>query len=770
MIKYINKILISRCINNPLLTLLLSLSATIIISTGIIYVEQDDDMVNLLPEEIGSRKIFEEIQNEYGLTEYMYVAIGNKDKSILNKNDLNTIAELSNKFKSLDIVDDVISITNLDKIFSDPSDSSIVIDDLFEFPILNNLDIDKAVKYLNDNPIIKKRVISKNNNYANIIIIPENIDRVYVQLAQVLHDITKKYENKYELSFGGQAYVTGAVPAMVAKEVKILLLFGLLLMGTILLINLRNIKAVLLILFTIFSSLLSMFGFMGWVYHFTGSNDFYFTLMNTSMPIVLLTIANSDGVHVLSRFFKEFRKSKNSKVAIENAMNNLFLPILLTSITTSVAFLMLIFSPVSAMIGYGITIAFGIMWAWFLSNTALPSLIMLLKWDPNSKAITQPGYIEKLMQLFGRLVKNNPKKVLSIGISITIFSLIGLFLITVEVQYTKMFKKGNIIRDSAEFLDDHLMGNVNVILRVTSDDGEESLKTPQNLKDIEKIQTYLDSINYVTSTISVIDIVKQMHKTIEYENEDYYTIPNSQAKINNIFTMYEYSGGEDLSSLINDESNQGIITGLMKTFSTIEVPGLVEDINKFIDENIYTSNKNLKFELTGMMIFIVDFIWLVIKSSAISIALSLLAIFSISTLFFKSWRYGIMSIIPLTSAIILNFGLMGWFGIELTHLTAILSSIILGVGVDFSIHYITEYQRIKRENKLSNISEETIDHVGYPIILDAWSNMAFGALLLSTIIPLAQIGGLMIFAMLSTSIGALTLLASVLEIFKLKMR
>ena len=129
-----------------------------------------------------------------------------------------------------------------------------------------------------------------------------------------------------------------------------------------------------------------------------------------------------------------------------------------------------------------------------------------------------------------------------------------------------------------------------------------------------------------------------------------------------------------------------------------------------------------------------------------------------------------MSTIPLISAIILNFGLMGWFGIELTHLTAILSSIILGVGVDFTIHYITEYQRIKRQKGTSKISEETIDNVGYPIILDAWSNMAFGALLLSTIIPLAQIGGLMIFAMLSTSIGALTLLASALEIFKLKMR
>ena len=770
MIKYLNKILISKSINNPILTLFISLSMTALIASGIIYVKQDDDMVNLLPDDIGSRKIFDEIQNDYGLTEYMYVAVGNEDKSIFNKTDLNVIADLSNKFESLDVVDEVISITNLDKISLDYSDSSIVIDELITFPILNTSQIEKAINYLDDNQTTKKRIVSKNNNYANIIIIPKNIEGVYVLLSDEIHKITDKYENDYKLSFGGQAYVTGAVPGMVQKEVKILLLFGLILMCVILLINLRNIKAVFLIMLTIFSSLLSMFGFMGWVYHFTKSTNFYFTLMNTSMPIVLLTIANSDGVHVVSRFFKEFRKSKNAKVAIENAMNNLFLPIFLTSITTSAAFLMLIFSPIPSMIGYGVTIAFGIMWAWFLSNTALPSLIMLLNWDPNSKAITQPGYIERLMNLFGQLVTKNPKRVLSLGIGITIFALIGLFFVTVEVQYNKMFRKGNIIRDSAEFLDEHLMGNVNVILRVSSDEGEESLKRPENLKDIEKIHTYLGSKNYITSTISINDVVKQLHKTIMDEDHKYYTIPDSIQQINNLFFLYEMNEDSDLSSLINYESDEGIITGLMKTISTTEVPSLVENMNQFIDENIYATNKNLKFELTGMMIFIVDFIWLVIKSSAISIGLSLLAIFSISALFFKSWRYGIMSTIPLISAIILNFGLMGWFGIELTHLTAILSSIILGVGVDFTIHYITEFQRIKRTKKSLAISEKVIDNVGYPIILDAWSNMAFGALLLSTIIPLAQIGGLMIFAMISTSIGALTLLASALEIFKSKMR
>ena len=96
------------------------------------------------------------------------------------------------------------------------------------------------------------------------------------------------------------------------------------------------------------------------------------------------------------------------------------------------AFLMLFFSPISSMIGYGITISFGIMWAWLLSNTLLPSLIVLLKWDHNSKAVSKPNYIEKIMKLFGDIVSMNPKKVLLLGLTITLISIIGIFFISVE--------------------------------------------------------------------------------------------------------------------------------------------------------------------------------------------------------------------------------------------------------------------------------------------------------------------------------------------------
>ena len=193
-----------------------------------------------------------------------------------------------------------------------------------------------------------------------------------------------------------------------------------------------------------------------------------------------------------------------------------------------------------------------------------------------------------------------------------------------------------------------------------------------------------------------------------------------------------------------------------------------QEITDFIDTKISNNNDDLTLEISGVMAFLSDFIWLVIKTSAISIICSIIIICFIASIFYKSFRFGILSIIPLLAAIIINFGLMGLFGIEVTHMTAILSSIIIGVGVDFSIHYTSEF-RSQIKNKEKKLTQKTIDNVGHPIILDALSNMGFASLMLSTIIPMTQIGGLMVFAMCACSLGTLTLLASSIEIFKNKL-
>ncbi len=762
----------SLAIKFRITTIVIFLMLNIFLAYGIQYIVQDDDITKLLPQDLEAIVTFDDIRDEFGNSEFMYIAIGNKNINSLNPELLKIVWEISNKLEKFTAIEEVISVSKANKIYFDHNDSSIVVEDLMIKKDVSKVDINSINEYLNDNAELKKQLISKNNDYLNIIIRPKNNDN-YSMITNFIHSVTDQYENyklnnqnlKLEYHYGGQAYVTGATPGLVSSEVKILVSYGLILMCLVLLINLKSIPAVSLIITVISLSLFGMLGFMGWIYKITQSDIFYFTLNHTSMPIVLLTIANSDGVHVIGRFFKELRNIKNTNIAIHKTMEHLIMPISLTSITTALAFLTLIFSPLNGMNGYGIVLAFGICWAWILSLTLLPSLVSLIKWNPNSKAISKIGIIEKLINKFGELVTKSPKKIIYPSLIFIALSILGLTLIRVEVNYIKMFREGNIIRDSAVFLDENMTGNLNLMINIQTDE-EGALKNPENLNKINLIEEFVDSIDVTTSTISINDVVKQLHKTVMDDNENFYSIPDSRAKVNNLFFLYNQNEDSDLSSIMNYENNSTILTSLMKTFSTTQMAEYKYKIEKFLNNTL--ENTDLNYRLSGIMIILSEFIWLVIKSSFISIGLCLIVIFFVCTMFYKSWKFGLLSIVPLATAVIINFGLMGLFGIELTHMTAILSSIIIGVGVDFSIHYTSEFRNLLK-SKSKNKTIKTINNVGHPILLDALSNMGFAALMLSAIIPMAQIGGLMVFAMVACSFGTLTLLASSIEYFKHKL-
>ena len=260
-------------------------------------------------------------------------------------------------------------------------------------------------------------------------------------------------------------------------------------------------------------------------------------------------------------------------------------------------------------------------------------------------------------------------------------------------------------------------------------------------------------------------------------NSDSDFIPDADA-LEGTYTMLSISDksdiDDDLISLLGkdyDEDfydlDQLLLTAMIKTISTAEIQDLIYQTEQYIEKNFANEESNVK--ISGLSVFIKDFVNIIVQSSMTSILFSLVLILFITGLFFNSFKWGFLSIIPLASAIILNFGLMGIFGIDLNHMTALLSSVIIGVGVDFSIHYISDY----RKNIIKNVDYQTMSlktsqDVGYPILLDVFSNMGFIALLFSILIPLNHMGGLMVFAMISTSFGTLTILASLIKILKIK--
>ena len=718
---------IKQSLDFPVRTIIFSLLITLFTASGARFFIIDDDMLKILPKDLDSRVSWDLIQDEFGSTEVIFVAFGKEGKSIFNPGAMATLWDLTKALEGTNQVEEVISISSASRM--DNNDGFMEIDDLQSERNLNQKEVDRIQGYLDKNPTIKKRFISEDNQYFLITIQPYESGALNT-FRDSITTISSPILNDYEIHYGGQAYLTGTMPELIRDDVVGLARIGVLIMTVILLANLRSIAGVTMVLMLIGLSLIAMIGVQGWVYHLTGSDRFLFTLANTSMPIILLTIANSDGVHVISKFFKELRVKKDSRKALASTMDSLLIPIFLTTITTIAAFATMTVSPIEPLFGYGIIIGAGIAWAWFLSSLLLPAVISLKKWDNNSIAIRRRSIFENIIKKLGKVVLTHPKYVFTVGVAFVIIGCTGLSKIIVDVNMVNFFEPGTEIRDSMDFLDEKMAGTVDIRVRAEGD-----MKNPEILSSMRKLQNIMEEDEKVSTSFSIANVVEQMHRTVMDDDPSYEVIPDDQDKVNNLFTMYSMSGDpDDFSSMVDYEYKIGLITAFSKVMSTIEIFDYVEKMNR---EVMSLEASGLDLEFTGMIVILRDLVDMIVSSSILNIVFSLIIIGIIASIFFKRILWGLLAVVPLFSAVIINFGFMGYFGIELSHVTALLSSIIIGVGVDFSIHYISQFRRLSRTVESNKLSREVIDDVGYPIILDAGSNMGFGALLFSVFLPLS---------------------------------
>ena len=229
--------IITNCTKYPKLVIAMSFLVSFFLILGIPKIVQDDDMVRLLPDDLPSIMTFSDIIDEFGNYEFMYIALGNEGRDIFTEDFLEIVWNISKELEDLKECEEIISISTTSKMYYDLSDSSIVVDELVAKANLNNNEIQEIKKYLNDNQAIKSRIISKNEDYINIVVRPKD-SHDYAFLSSKVEEVAKKYKfdnngKELEFHFGGQAYITGAVPGIVVEEVKVLALYGLILMTLI---------------------------------------------------------------------------------------------------------------------------------------------------------------------------------------------------------------------------------------------------------------------------------------------------------------------------------------------------------------------------------------------------------------------------------------------------------------------------------------------------------------------------------------------------------
>jgi hypothetical protein len=303
---------------------------------------------------------------------------------------------------------------------------------------------------------------------------------------------------------------------------------------------------------------------------------------------------------------------------------------------------------------------------------------------------------------------------------------------------------------------------------------------PQFLQIIEKMYEFLlkkeyEGSKYIGKIISIVDLLKKFNQTYHYGNPDKYVIPEDITVSNFYITSF---GGSNIENYVTKtyrttriiiqikNSSSLVSQSIMKTISNF----LIKNLNEvqIVDGNLLTQDYKIVF--TGLAKLKHEINKVIINGQINSIFFSLISVFLIIWIFYKTFIGGIISIIPLTMTIMVNFGFMGLFGIKLDAGTALVASIAIGIGVDYTIHYINTFRlEAKNSSNIEGIIVHTTSHSGRAILINAISVTAgFLVLAFSSFNNIMNMGILVALTMVISSLSSITFIPAMLGIIKPK--
>jgi predicted RND superfamily exporter protein len=447
-------------------------------------------------------------------------------------------------------------------------------------------------------------------------------------------------------------------------------------------------------------------------------------------------------------------------------MDKLGLPIITTSITTAVGFLSLMFAEMPPFIVFGLFTVLGIFFSWLLTVTFIPAVLTLLKpkvggYLAKRRALRvhseQSRFTKTLVRAAEVLyVRRRTAIVILLGLSAV--AAIGASKLYVDSSWMSDFRKDSDLVLGNEMFNEKFDGTIFLNI-VIEGDKNDIFKSPELLKRVEGLQKYVDTLPYVGGSRSIVDYIKNMNKTLHAGDDKFDVIPDSAAQIGEYLFLFSVSGRpQQLDEMIDYDYRQGLVTVAIKTDHTQALKYIIDETRKFIDREFVGQHVEAHFASSANN----SYVWseLLIDSQTTSIVLSKVSILLIAALLFKSFRMGIITIIPLTLTTLIIAGVAGFLSIPIDVSTALAAGVAIGVGVDYSVHYIFCYRdELTRTGDVLLAAQATMRRVGRTIVFNAIVvTVGFSLLLMSQFPPHVKLGYFVVSYMVVSCLMALTVL------------
>jgi predicted RND superfamily exporter protein len=735
-----------------------------------------------------------EITERYGSKEFLVLTY-TPNEGMVSDTSVNNLLSLKYKIQSLDWVHSVITL--LDIPLLNNSDAPLQ-ERLEGFKTLKDegVDKDRGFKEILNSPVFRNFVISEDGKTSGIIVnIKQNppledienksqdeIEQYRDQIKKQNHenileirDVIKSYEDIGKIYLGGIPMIADDMMTFIKSDIVVFGLGVLLFIIATLWLVFRKIIWIIVPISSCFFSVVIMMGLLGLL-------GWKVTVISSNFIALMLILTMAMNIHMSTRFL-QLRKSNPSKSNLQIltlTTGKMFWPILYTVLTTVIAFLSLIFSGIKPIIDFGWMMTFGLITSFIITFTLLPTL---LSFAPTKNMSVKEDEGSKITKFFGNLSLNFQTPIFIVTIIVIGFSVFGISKLEVENSFINYFSKNTEIYKGMKLIDEELGGTtpLEVILKFPEAKKEKSKEEDdfedwgnESEQDDEKYWFTKDKIDTIASVHNYLDSLPQIGKVLSFSSIiDVATQLNNDKPLGTLEMGVLYSKIPEsiktdiIDPYISIKDNEARISlRIIDSQENLRRNDLINKINFDLENELGIEKE--QYKLAGVLILFNNLLQSLFKSQILTLGLVMIGIFAMFMVLFRNIKLSLIGVVPNFIAAFFILGIIGLLGIPLDMMTITIAAITIGIAVDNSIHYI---YRFKEEfGKINNYKETltTCHSTVGAAILNTSITIVFGfsILVLSKFIPTIYFGVFTGLAMLLAMISVLTLLPSLILVFK----
>ncbi|MCK4879853.1 MAG: outer membrane lipoprotein-sorting protein [Bacteroidales bacterium] len=730
-----------------------SLLLTVGFSMSLLKLEIDPDLKNYFPKTMTSMVNTERIEEVFGNQDMIMMIFEAED--ILTEATLKRVKAVERSIGRMDGIKRTASLFGSNHIYGEEG-VMYVEPTVLRIP-RNEVQREELRHTIKGNDLVYNVMVSDDfKATALVITLEEDADEDAVFAG--IHAVIQEHPGNEKIHFGGLPYLRQAIDKDIKRDGLILIPIALVMMLIFLFLVFREWRGVWLpFLVVVMSALvgLSMIPILGWKFY----------IITLLVPILLIAVANDYGIHMIARY-QELNASGSNESMQEKAARitrDLWKPILLTGLTTIAGISALWAHTMIPARQMALVASIGILLAIFFSLVLLPALLSLLPKSRHVPTLSGADGLNRrnLLGRFSFFVVRNRRIIPVVALAATLAISSGIFFLKVDSNEENFFPERHEVKQAANIINSKFGGSESISVLFTGD-----MLDPGLLQRMESYGEEMEKLDAIDFTMGFSGVVREISKALNDPGDILYDrIPPSREAVAQYMELYSMNGDpEELEQLVDFNYEHAHLMIRINETSVETVNGIIKRLEEITKGDpaveVIGGYGYVRTELANK----------VLTGTYYSLGIALFIIFILLSIIFRSLKAGLLGIIPLSISVVVLFGLMGLTGIRLDVATALLSSVMIGVGVDYSIHFLWRYREERRQNRPATEAViTTITTTGRGIIFNALSVIVgFVVLIISSFTPIRFFGVLVLVSILSCLVGALVILPAIVLRFRFK--